>query len=155
MSNTKYFVIGLQGSGKNTFIERAKYHNIPAMNIHEFDQRMTTYKKAYTNILGPSGSRQRCDVPEYKVLVQQEFDTVYKNMISNESWKESFFRNYNLQEPTIMTLPCPLTAVTIIDNYPEDDNKYILISSPLETNIDRVIARQVPKDPRLKGKSNY
>jgi len=150
-------VTGLQGSGKRTFLSRAEMHGIPVFSMFSFNFITPVFKKTYEHILGPSRSRELVghNWDEMSEFLGDTFLSVYKNNYMNESFKQAFSERFNITEPKIVNFPCPMATERVIDTYPEDDHTYVLVTAPEELHYERILAQEVPNDPRLRNKRNY
>jgi len=112
-------------------------------------------KKCYQSILGPSRTREILWGPENAHdILNEGFRKRYKEI--NDPISQLAYEN-SMKQPMfkVCNFPCPGTTIDIMQTYPDDNNTYVLITAPRETQINRLVAQYASSDPRLSGKSNY
>lgn len=148
-------VTGLQGVGVKTFIERTKGHDIPAVNLIDFGQQDTSPEKSYESTLGPSRTRAELLGFEHTHnLLNFLFSKRYKEIMDPTS-QLAYQESYGVPMFKVFNSPCVSLTTMLLETYPEDDNTYVLITAPRESQIERLVAKNVPTDHRLTGKRNY
>lgn len=134
-------ICGTQGSGVNTFEQRCDYHNIESDNLHKaYIALRLSMKTTYDPISGPFFSET--NINSMIEELESQFPALY-----------DYLMEFNIDRP-VWTQCNPEFGRWIVENKSNDNHTVIVVSAPIDTQCERLFARERTRDPRLIGKSN-
>ena len=134
-------ICGTQGSGVNTFEQRCDYHNIASDNLHKvYITLRSSMKTTYDPISGPFFNET--NINSMIEELESQFPALYE-----------YLMKFNTDRP-VWTQCNPEFGRWITENRSSDNHTVIIVTAPINTQCERLFAREKTTDPRLIGKSN-